>query len=139
MQVCVVWGKWCGCYIYSAGVCDLGYVVWVLHWSEFTVQVCVVWGKWCGCYIYSAGVCDLGYVVWVLHWSEFTVQVCVVWSAWYGCYIGQFNVRCVWFYVSGMGATLVCWLILRKAAVFGYVSAVWVVDIYINIYVCVCV
>ena len=80
LQMCVIWGKWCGCCVGHSlqgrcvwfGVSGVGAtftvqvcVIWgkccgCYIGQEFTVQVCVVWGKWCGCYIYSAGVCDLG-------------------------------------------------------------------------------
>ena len=70
VQVCVVLGAWlvrsllgrCAWFwvsgvgaalvkVYSAGVCGFGCMIWVLHWSEFTVQACVVLGAWYGCYI----------------------------------------------------------------------------------------
>ena len=73
--------------VYSADVCGFGCMIWVLQWSEFTVQMCVVLGKWCQSLqcrcvwfwvhdtgftlvkVYNAGVCGLGYMVWVLHWT----------------------------------------------------------------------
>ena len=37
--------------VYSEGVCGFGCMIWVLWWSEFTVQVCVVLGARYGCYV----------------------------------------------------------------------------------------